>query len=80
MSEPASSGETGEIHRPTGGRVMDLPYRLATDPLHDLRGVVAFIPTAGLSPGENVLRIPAARREADTVTRDTFVIHFWVVR
>jgi hypothetical protein len=63
-----------------GGRVVGLSYRLARDPLHDVRGVVAFIPTAGLAPGENVLRIPAVAREHETAPRDTFVIPFWVVR
>jgi hypothetical protein len=62
------------------GERLEPSYRLATDPLYDIRGVLAFIPTASLPAGENVLRIPAVRREEEPTPRDTFHIPFWMVR
>ena len=62
------------------GERLEPSYRLTTDPLYDIRGVLAFIPTALLPAGENVLRIPAVRREGEPTPPDTFHIPFWVVR
>jgi hypothetical protein len=63
-----------------GGAPLTPAYRLSVDPQSDLRGIVAFIPTAGLPPGENELVIPQVKREGETAPPDTFHIAFWVVR
>jgi hypothetical protein len=63
-----------------GGSPLEPRYRVATDPLLEIRGVVAFLPTAGLPAGENVLVIPAVRRPDRTEEPDSFYIPFWVAR
>lgn len=66
------------------GQPLDLAYRLTTDRHSGVRGIVAFIPVAGLQPGEHILRVEALPRpepepgNEPLPVRPPFLIHFWL--
>lgn len=71
-----------EIHRVTldGRPVPGLEFQFATHPRSGLRGIVGYLPAAGLSPGSHLLRVEAAPRpEPRKGDRppDPYLIRFW---
>ena len=54
-------------------------FRFYTHPRTGLRGVIAYIPTAGMPAGENVLEVAAIQRTAGSTRppRPPYVIPFW---
>jgi hypothetical protein len=65
------------------GRAITPAWRFTTDPATDLRGIVAYIPVAGLPKGENLLvvaRAPAVNPTPGDVARPPppFAIPFWL--
>ena len=64
------------------GQPVSARFRFYTQPKTGLRGIVAYIPTAGLPKGENVLvvgRLPSTRgTDADNQPRAPHRISFWL--
>lgn len=83
---PADSGQSREVLECLGriqavaldGRIISLPRRFYTEPETGRRGVVVFVPTAGLAPGEHVLRVRALPDPDRPGPRRPFEIPFWV--
>jgi hypothetical protein len=74
------------VHRVTlnGAAVTDLAFHFYTHPSNSLRGVVAYIATAGLPRGRNVLTVQPAPRPPSMIGRHStrpltpYVIPFWL--
>jgi hypothetical protein len=71
------------IHRVSldGTPVAGGQFQFATHPTTGVRGIVAYIPTAGLSPGSHLLRVEALPRPQPRKGErapDPYLIRFWV--
>jgi hypothetical protein len=71
-----------KIHRPSldGKPLATLPFRFYTHPKTRLRGIVAYLPTAGLSRGSHLLRVEAVPRPKPGKGEkppDPYLIRFW---
>lgn len=60
------------------GNPMDLSFSFYTEPETDRRGIVSFIPTAGLSDGEHRLVVLPVQRDDPDHPRIPWEIPFWV--
>ena len=67
------------------GEPLRAPFRFRTDPRSQVRGIVAYVPTAGLPRGENVLTVARApRTRADerliglSKPQPPYAIRFWL--
>jgi hypothetical protein len=72
-----------EIHRVSldGKPVPGLEFQFSTHPKTGLRGIVGYIPTAGLSPGSHLLRVewvPRPEPRKGERPPDPYLIRFWV--
>ena len=66
--------------RLNGERIPDLRFHFATHPRTGVDGIVAYIPTAPLPHGENVLSVmppPRMRGSLVTAPLEPYLIHFW---
>jgi len=61
------------------GRPLTVPFRLYRHPRTGLRGIIAYIPTAGLAPGEHVIQVNGVPRpQGDQAPpRPDYYIPFW---
>jgi hypothetical protein len=71
------------IHRVSldGRPVAGGPFHFATHPTTGVRGIMAYVPTAGLSPGSHLLRVEAVPRPEPRKGEgapDPYWIRFWV--
>jgi hypothetical protein len=76
-------GCLARLHHVTlnGASLDTLEFRFHTDPATGLKGIVAYLPTAGLPRGKNVITVqPAPRAPTSTSKRPLrpFVIPFWL--
>jgi hypothetical protein len=58
-----------------------IQFQFAAHPKTSVRGIVAYIPTAGLSPGSHLLRVEAVPRPEPRKGErppDPYLIRFWV--
>jgi hypothetical protein len=66
------------------GRPLAVPFRFRTDPRSGIRGIVAYVPTANLPRGENVITVARAprRRSAERLvgqrSQPPYAIRFWL--
>ena len=64
-----------------GQPVPNLEFEFATHPKTGLRGIVGYIPTAGLSPGSHLLSVNAVPRPEPRKGEkppEPYLIRFWV--
>ncbi len=59
------------------GAVIRPRFRFYTHPQTGLRGIVAYLPTAAMPRGENVLEVPSIQRPGGGRPRPPYVIPFW---
>jgi hypothetical protein len=63
------------------GRPVSTPFRFYTDPRSDIRGIVTYIPVAGLPRGENVItvsRLPVLDPSPGEKPLAPYTIPFWL--
>ncbi len=69
-----------EFHRVTlDGKAMPrLGFRFYTHPRSGVRGMLAYIPTAGLARGEHLLRVEAVPGRRAKTPPKPHLIRFWI--